>query len=54
MYKKRCKHCSYLIEGKKGEWVCDIDNKACKDIAFCDAVEKGVSDVKADMDYKRR
>jgi hypothetical protein len=72
-YKKRCRHCAYLIglpkktpgwdikiDQKTGEvwarnkktgksisktddyeeWTCDIDGKACKDIEFCDAVEK--------------
>ena len=37
-HKERCKHCAYLVEINK-EWCCDIDEKPCKDIKHCDAVE---------------
>ena len=38
-YKKRCKDCAYLVLVDKKDWACDIDNKKCKDIDFCEAVE---------------
>ena len=41
-YKKRCRDCTYLVADKKDNWVCDIDNKKCKEIEHCNAVEKCV------------
>ncbi len=38
-YKERCKHCAYLIEDNKKNWVCDIDSNKCKEIIYCAGVE---------------
>ena len=39
-FRNRCKHCAYLVEDDKKNWVCDIDNKNIEEINFCDAVEE--------------
>jgi len=42
-FKGRCRHCAYLFEDKEKEWACDNGENPimkCKDIVFCDAVEK--------------
>lgn len=38
-YKERCADCPYLVEGERGEWVCDIDETPCGEIEYCPAVE---------------
>jgi hypothetical protein len=40
MTKKDCKHCVCLVEGKKGEWICDELQKKIEDIEYCPEEDK--------------
>lgn len=35
MLKNDCRHCVCLVEGKKGEWICDELDKNIEDIEKC-------------------
>lgn len=34
-YKDRCSNCYALVEGEKGEWICDLFGHKCNDIEIC-------------------
>jgi len=56
-YKKRCRHCFCLVEGRdevrdkegnikqvlNGEWICDLEGKPCKEIEECQEIINGQS-----------